>query len=302
MNQKKIPEAIKEIQIAYFSPCGGTKAICRQLGNILSELFHKPATILDLTPPKNRNEEHPISIAPHTLMIIGMPTYAGKLPNKLLPHLKFETSDSYAIPLVTFGGRSFDNSLAELSEILLRSGFSLPAAGAIQMPHVFSEQIGNPHARTLAVASVSEFAAKLNVLLVAEISADASDMPGAEIPALTLEQIPGRFDAPYYTPLGEDHLPAKFLKAKPQTDLSLCDHCHICVKKCPMGSISIEDDSSVPGICIKCMACVKSCPQQAKYFDDPALLSHIRMLENHVPSSNEAYQTEWFMPSNSSSV
>lgn len=42
-----------------------------------------------------------------------------------------------------------------------------------------------------------------------------------------------------------------------------------------------ETVSGKTGVCIKCQACVKICPVQAKYFDDPVMLSHIRMLEEH---------------------
>ena len=35
------------------------------------------------------------------------------------------------------------------------------------------------------------------------------------------------------------------------------------------------------GICIKCQACIKKCPKKAKYFDDPAFLSHVAMLEQN---------------------
>ena len=41
--------------------------------------------------------------------------------------------------------------------------------------------------------------------------------------------------APYYIPLGEDGQPAKFLKAKPQTDLAKCDHCGKCARCVPWG-------------------------------------------------------------------
>ena len=33
------------------------------------------------------------------------------------------------------------------------------------------------------------------------------------------------------------------------------------------------------GVCIKCHSCVRNCPMGAKYFDDPAFLSHRAMLE-----------------------
>ena len=48
-----------------------------------------------------------------------------------------------------------------------------------------------------------------------------------------------------------------------------------------MGSISLEDPAQVTGICIKCQACIKKCPTGAKYFDDPAFLSHVAMLEEN---------------------
>ena len=32
-------------------------------------------------------------------------------------------------------------------------------------------------------------------------------------------------------------------------------------------------------LCIKCHSCVRNCPMGAKYFDDPAFLSHRAMLE-----------------------
>jgi len=50
---------------------------------------------------------------------------------------------------------------------------------------------------------------------------------------------------------------------------------------CTMGSISMDDFTEVPGICIKCNACVNKCPKGAKYFDDPVMLSHLRMLEDN---------------------
>ena len=93
--------------------------------------------------------------------------------------------------------------------------------------------------------------------------------------------VPGAYPAPYYTPLGEDNQPVQFLKAKPETHLELCDSCGACARRCPMGAISFEDTSLVPGICIKCQACVKVCHTKAKHFTDKAFLSHVQMLANN---------------------
>ena len=43
--------------------------------------------------------------------------------------------------------------------------------------------------------------------------------------------------------------------------------------------------------CIKCQRCVRKCTKHAKYFDDPAFLSHVAMLEQNFtePKENEVY-------------
>ena len=48
-----------------------------------------------------------------------------------------------------------------------------------------------------------------------------------------------------------------------------------------MGAISFDNFIDVPGTCIKCQACIKKCPTHAKYFDDEAFLSHVKMLEQN---------------------
>lgn len=103
--------------------------------------------------------------------------------------------------------------------------------------------------------------------------------------------VPGDATAPYYTPKGTDGQPAKFLKAKPLTDLSRCTNCGACARVCPMGAIDPKDVCSVPGTCIKCQACVRKCTRHAKYFEDAAFLSHVAMLEQNFtePKKNEAF-------------
>ena len=202
-------------------------------------------------------------------MIFGTPTYAGKVPNKLLPFVQtgFAGNGTLAVPVVTFGNRSFDNSLAELCASLENAGFHTIAAGAFACQHAFSDTLaaGRPDREDMTVL------AQLGAAVVTKLG------KMTEIPASV--QVDGDADAPYYRPLGLDGEPKNFLKAKPQTDRSKCTGCGVCAALCPMGSISREDPAEVTGVCIKCHACVRNCPTGAKYFDDEAFLSHKAMLE-----------------------
>ena len=45
--------------------------------------------------------------------------------------------------------------------------------------------------------------------------------------------------------------------------------------------------AEVPGTCIKCQCCVRKCTKHAKYFDDPAFLSHVAMLEQNFTEPKE---------------
>ena len=100
-------------------------------------------------------------------------------------------------------------------------------------------------------------------------------------------QVPGDAAAPYYVPKGTDGEPAKFLKAKPKTDMEKCNRCGFCATLCPMGAIELEKLPEVPGTCIKCQSCVHHCPTQAKYFDDPVMLSHVRHVVNTYGARKE---------------
>ena len=187
----------------------------------------------------------------------------------------FAGNGALAVPVVTFGNRSFDNSLAELCASLENAGFHTIAAGAFACQHAFSDTLaaGRPDREDMTVL------AQLGAAVVTKLG------KMTEIPAPV--QVDGDADAPYYRPLGLDGEPKNFLKAKPQTDRSKCTGCGVCAALCPMGSISREDPAEVTGVCIKCHSCVRNCPTGAKYFDDEAFLSHKAMLERDYPRRAE---------------
>ena len=69
------------------------------------------------------------------------------------------------------------------------------------------------------------------------------------------------------------------------------NNCGACARLCPMGAIDPKNVSNVPGTCIKCQRCVRKCTKGAKYFDDEAFLSHVKMLEQNFaePKDNEVF-------------
>ena len=73
--------------------------------------------------------------------------------------------------------------------------------------------------------------------------------------------------------------------------MSKCTNCGACARLCPMGAIDPKNVSNVPGTCIKCQRCVRKCTKGAKYFDDEAFLSHVKMLEQNFaePKDNEVF-------------
>ncbi|MCH3950431.1 MAG: 4Fe-4S binding protein [Acidaminococcus sp.] len=258
---------IKEVKTVVFSPTGSTAALVKKVGEKIAKVLGVPVSSDNFTLPEGQKAVR--SYDADTLVVFGTPTYAGRVPNKALPFVQtlFTGHDTPAVALVTFGNRSYDSALTELAQELTAHGFHAVSAGAFARKHAFAN-IGTEHPTEADDALLEQLVAETAALLQKGKVPDVVIRDGAPV-------------APYYIPKGEDGQPAKFLKAKPKTDLTKCDHCGKCAEVCPMGSINKENTDEVPGICIKCQACIVYCPKQAKYFDDPRFLSHKAMLEKN---------------------
>ena len=258
---------IEKIWAVFFSPAKSTEKIViatasAAAGTLGLETVH----FLDLTRPENRKEE--VSFGDGDFVVIGTPTYAGRVPNKIMPYIREKIKGEGAVctVLTTYGNRSFDDSLMELNLLMQENGFTILGGGAFVCRHAFASALApdRPGQEDLKVAE-----------MLGRKTAEK-----AETDQLTTPQFPGNNPVgPYYTPLGTDGKPAVFLKARPVTDQSRCTGCGLCADRCPMGSIREADNYEVSGICIKCQACIVSCPTGAKFFTDEAFLSHKAMLE-----------------------
>ena len=77
---------IKKIYLVYFSPGGNTEKVVKLIGNKLTEELGADVNTIDFTLPEMRNIYY--TFAEDELAVFGMPTYAGRVPNKLLSFLK----------------------------------------------------------------------------------------------------------------------------------------------------------------------------------------------------------------------
>lgn len=262
-----------------YSATGNTALAVRTIGASLAAEMQLPLEELSFITPQDRAKDYIFTSG--DLVVAGTPTYAGKMPNKLLGDFqnRLHGGGALAVAVVTFGNRSYDNSLAELCAVLRADGFCCVAGGAFVGQHAFSDTLAYGRPNSLDRLQMRKFGKRI---------AQKLRTPSAAAEAV---QVPGDADAPYYVPMGIDGQPAKFLKAKPKTDGTRCSNCGACARLCPMGAIDPGNVFQVTGTCIKCQRCVRRCTKGAKYFDDPAFLSHVAMLEQNFqePKKNEIY-------------
>ncbi|MBZ9685835.1 EFR1 family ferrodoxin [Clostridium estertheticum] len=257
----------KKINAMYFSATGTTKkVVCGIVEKILGDIGKEMiSNNVDFTLPGVRQET--VSFKEEDVVIIGVPVYAGRVPNVLLKYLNsIKGNGALAIPVVVYGNRNYDDALIELKEILELNGFSVIAGGAFIGEHAFSKTLAKNRPDAEDMDIVNDFANQIHTKITIQDKIQAIFIKG---------------NKPYrkhYIPKNEQGIAVDIRKVTPKTN-SNCNDCKICANICPMGSIDFEDVSKLNGMCIKCGACVKKCPMNAKYYDDEDYLRHKYELE-----------------------
>lgn len=124
------------LSVAYFSPTKGTKKAISSLAEALSDT----PNFIDLSLPKNRVT--PIHFNETDLLLVGCPVYAGQIPpvTGLLQSLKGHHTP--CILMATYGNRHYDDTLAQMNQLLSDQGFYCIGAIACVIPHIFSPRLG----------------------------------------------------------------------------------------------------------------------------------------------------------------
>lgn len=276
----------RNIHTICFSPTGGTLAVVERIADTLAARLNYQKQSFNYTLAPSR--EMLPAIAPDDIVVWGTPVYAGRIPNKTLDFVKaaLKGNGNPTILVATFGGRNFDDCLAEMQAIAINGGLRPVAAAAVVCRHVFSKSLAAGRPDNDDLLEIAHFAELVDIDRECTPSLPGSPHPSA-----------------YYTPLKSDGTPALFLKAKPSVDTSRCTLCGRCSTVCPTDCIKLTPDDAhhddslphfslqFPGICIKCHACILNCPQQALAIDHPDFLSHVEMLESNFssPSRNQFF-------------
>lgn len=263
-----------KIKTLYFSPSGTTKKISLLLAKHLENKLttYERSNDKDFTLLDSRSKEMVYKAS--DLVVVGLPVYAGRLPNILLTYLKtLQGNGALAVVLVVYGNRDYDDALIELADLLLERGFKVIAGVAFIGQHAFSNTLGLNRPDHSDLYMIEEYSGKI----VEKINRGL----------LELLEIKGeRPYRPYYRPKDEKGLVVNFKSIKPIT-LESCIGCNICVESCPVGSIDCDDVSHIKGMCLKCCSCVNRCPVKAKVFINPDFIRHKLELETTYKNRKE---------------
>ena len=152
---------IRNVHAVFFSPTGNAKKVVCAVADAVGAALGVPVAYDDFTLSQARQTTR--SYGPGDLVVFGTPTYAGRIPNKLLPFVQsgFQGNGALAVPVAVFGNRSYDNALMELRNELEAHGFHTVAGAGVPTEHVFSAKLapGRPNGDDLA--DLAEFGRKV---------------------------------------------------------------------------------------------------------------------------------------------
>lgn len=170
----------KTVWAVYYSGCGSTRRLLRGMAEAAGEALMLPVRELDYSRPEAREKSY--CFTETDLVFWGSPTYAGRLPNVLLPFLRgnFTGGGAAAVAVVLYGNRSYDDALKELCEVLTGNGFLAAAGAAVTAEHAFAPVLahGRPNAEDRAAAA--EFARKTALTLRGREHPIPVTVPGRE--------------------------------------------------------------------------------------------------------------------------
>ena len=253
-----------KIHQVYFSPTKTTKTIVEQ---ITAGIHPNEIETYDLT---YRGFEIDTQFT-DGLAIIGIPVYAGRVPEICLERLNKLSATGVPVVLVAlYGNREYEDAMVELRDVAVSKGFRVIAAGAFIGEHSYStdeQPIAANRPDRADLDKAKEFGKSIGYKLQLSVCAEAAP------------EIPGNVPYKERPPLGG---------IAPETDYELCTLCGICASVCPIEIITVADKVTTKAEnCVMCCACVKVCPEQARALQHPMIAGRREMLINNCSARKE---------------
>lgn len=243
---------MEKVSVVYFSPTGNSK----KYSTLLAEKIALPFEEFDFTKKENRKKE--VVFSEKDVVVFAAPVYAGRLPNiDLFENVK--GNGAYAVCIVTYGNREYEDALIELKNICEQRGFRVVAAAAFIGEHTYSEQIG---------ANRPNNDDRLKIDQLAEYIKNGIEKQGFKEDKL---EVKGNENYRDYTEIS----------FAPQPN-EKCISCGMCARNCPMGAIDEKTLLADSKKCISCFACVKGCAKQARQTNNAFFAKLVEQLEQNL--------------------
>ncbi len=236
----------------FFSPASTSKKIL----HLIAEAIPGQAIIHDITPAEPLQ---PVAFGPDDLVIVGVPVYAGRVPELAAKRLAaFSGKNTPAVAVAVYGNRAYEDALLELKNILTDAGFNVFAGAAFIGHHCVFPKVAAHRPDNQDAAVAHAFAEKCLAKLQA--------LKAGETVKLSVN---GNF--PYRDPDSRGLVPS--------ADAS-CTLCGACALACPASAIPAETPNETTAArCITCTACIQVCPEGARAFRGEMYAATARQFE-----------------------
>lgn len=257
---------VNEVNLIYFSPTCTSKQVAEAIVQGMGSIN---VSLLDITLEAVEETVIPTT----TLAVIVAPVYGGHIAPLAMERLNNIRGTNTPVALVAvYGNRAYEKSLIELDDFATTHGLKVVAGATFVGEHSYSSEkypiaAGRPNESDL------ELAANFGKNILAKVTQAATmetlypiDVSRIRRPRQPLFPLLRFFRKVIALRKSGAPLPRTPWVANE----SLCSHCGLCAKICPVQAIAKDDllhtDSDK---CIKCCACVKNCPKGARVYDTP---------------------------------